>query len=177
MKNVRTLSTIVSLLCIITCTACSLDFSDTTGEMQERNQEQTNNASASNIQRAIASVPVPVLSYFQERRTVDKWARRWDKPSVPCYIYLFNYGVCIGYFVSDGKPASTRSYLTPESYSQQRGDCTYTTEQNPDLDGTYGDNNLGIRFFTASGAAVEAGAGISYVYSDTPLKLSVPKLN
>lgn len=42
--------------------------------------------------------------------------------------------------------------------------------QSPDIDGTYGDNNPGIRFFTASGIAVEwAGDGASYLYSDAPI--------
>ena len=168
---------IIAIILAVSLSSIGIIYAEGERDVQFENQQQTSKASASNIERAIASIPVPTLSYFQERRTIEKWAKRWDKPSVPCYVYLFNYGVCIGYFVSDGKPASTRSYLTPESYSQHHENCVYTTEQNPDLDGTYGDNNFGIRFFTASGSAVEAGAGISYVYSDTPLKLSVPKLN
>jgi hypothetical protein len=50
----------------------------------------------------------------------------------------------------------------------------------PDIDGTYGDNNPGIRFFTAEGTAVEwAGDGASYLYSDTPINFGypIPKLN
>jgi hypothetical protein len=85
-------------------------------------------------------------------------------------VYLISYGNIIGYYVSDGKPASTGSFLTPEYRS-------YTEEQLPDVDGTYGTNNPGIRFFTASGIAVEwAGSGTSYIYSDVPLKLNVPLL-
>jgi hypothetical protein len=117
---------------------------------------------------AQSAITVPGLSYFQERRTVAKWARHWDKPAAACYIYLISYGMVIGYYVSDGKPASTGSLLTPE----------YEYEvQLPDVDGTYGANNPGIRFFTASGIAVEwGGSGASYIYSDIPLKLSVPLL-
>ena len=46
-----------------------------------------------------------------------------------------------------------------------------------DLDGTYGSNNVGIRFFTASGVAVEwAGSGASYLFSNAKLPLNVPEL-
>lgn len=143
----------------------------------DKNREATQTAAVKNESNSLAQIPVPQNSYFQERRTVANWAKRWDKPNLPCYVYLFNYGTCIGYFVSDGKPASTRSYLVPEYKNEYRTQGCYTQEQTPDLDGTYGDNNEGIRFFTASGSAVEAGAGISYVYSDTPLNLNVTRLN
>lgn len=79
-------------------------------------------------------------------------------------------------YVSDGKPASTGSYLTPEYREEVYGGVTRNI-QLPDIDGTYGTNNPGIRFFTASGIAVEwAGSGASYIYSDVPLKLNVPLL-
>ena len=57
------------------------------------------------------------------------------------------------------------------------GEGGVAEDQTMDLDGTYGANNPGIRFFTASGIAVEwAGAGATYLYSDAPLPLNVPKL-
>jgi len=124
-------------------------------------------------------VPIPQVSYFQEKRTIAKWAERWDTPSVPTYVYLVSFGKILGYYVADGKPASTRSYLMPEDYlaDSKEGEGTATL-QAPDIDGTYGDNNPGIRFFTAEGVAVEwAGDGASYLYSDSPLPFDVPRLN
>ena len=44
-----------------------------------------------NIETAHASIPIPRMSYFQERRTIAKWAQRWDTPNLPCYIYLIAY--------------------------------------------------------------------------------------
>jgi len=121
------------------------------------------------------AIPVPNLSYFQERRTIAKWASHWDKPAAACYVYLISYGTIIGYYVSDGKPAATTSYMTPIDGPYYSGGSTIVSL--PDIDGTYGDNNPGIRFFTASGIAVEwAGAGAAYIYSDVPLKLNVPLL-
>lgn len=127
---------------------------------------------------ALEAIPIPSVSYFQERRTISKWTTRWDKPNLPCYVYLVSYGKIIGYYVTDGKPSSTRSYLLPEvkHITHSNGGCCHWPS--PDLDGTYGENNPGIRFFTAEGTAVEwAGDGASYIYSDAPLPLNVPKLN
>jgi len=136
-------------------------------------------------EKAVIAVPIPEVSYFQEKRTIAKWAERWDKPSVATYVYLVSYGTILGYYVSDGKPASTRSYIMPEEsyqklYSTTGGEWTSTMAvvSAPDIDGTYGENNPGIRFFTAEGTAVEwGGSGASYIYSDAPLPLNVPKLN
>jgi len=122
---------------------------------------------------AMAATPIPAITHFQERKTIAKWAERWDKPSVPCYVYIVSYGTILGYYVSDGKPSSTRSYLFPE-WESYNGNFALPTS---DIDGTYGENNPGIRFFTSSGIAVEwGGSGASYIYSDAPLKLNVPLL-
>ena len=126
---------------------------------------------------ADAAVPVPQLSFFVERKTLAEWAMRWDKPSIVTYLYLFCYGNCIGYYVCNGKPAATTNYLIPEYQNRYMGEGGVAQDQTMDLDGTYGANNPGIRFFTASGIAVEwAGAGATYLYSDAPLPLNVPKL-
>ena len=135
------------------------------------------NAESTRAQLAAQSaVSVPDLSYFQERRTIAKWAEHWDRPSAACYVYLISYGNIIGYYVSDGKPAATASYLTPEWNYTSTGSGWVET-QLPDVDGCYGMNNPGIRFFTASGIAVEwGGAAASYIYSDVPLSINVPLL-
>lgn len=132
-------------------------------------------AQQQSAQKAVQAVPIPSISYFQEKRTIAKWAERWDKPSVVTYVYLVSYGNIIGYYVSDGKPASTRSYLMPEESKVSGYEVVLS---NPDIDGTYGENNPGIRFFTAEGTAVEwGGSGASYLFSDAPLPINVPKLN
>lgn len=131
-----------------------------------------------NLANAEASIPIPAISYHQERRTIAKWATRWDKPNLPCYVYLVSYGIIIGYYVTDGKPSSTQSYILPEFKHNYHGSGGCCLEPTADLDGTYGKNNPGIRFFTAEGTAVEwGGSGASYLYSDAPLPVNAPKLN
>jgi hypothetical protein len=145
---------------------------------QESGTKQNMAAARESADRSANSIPVPNISYFQERRTIAKWAQRWDQPNLPCYVYLVSYGTIIGYYVTDGKPSSTSSYLTPEYRESYHSSSTTITEQLPDVDGTYGSNNQGIRFFTAEGTAVEwGGSGASYIYSDAPLPLSAPRLN
>jgi hypothetical protein len=140
----------------------------------DKARRQATNDSTNAQLAAQSAVSVPSLTYFQERRTIAKWAQHWDRPSAACYVYLISYGTIIGYYVSDGKPASTGSYLTPE-YRPYNAEGAQI--QLPDVDGCYGTNNQGIRFFTASGIAVEwAGDGAAYIYSDVPLKISVPLL-
>lgn len=141
-------------------------------------KEEEQKMQIKNLETAQTSIPIPQISYHQERRTIAKWAERWDKPNLPCYVYLVSYGKIIGYYVADGKPSSTRSYILPEYKHNTHIDGNCCLEPTADLDGTYGENNQGIRFFTAQGTAVEwGGDGASYIYSDTPLPINVPKLN
>jgi hypothetical protein len=155
---------------VIAATVCIAARAE--GEREVNNNRQT----AQNMEKQSASmIPVPVVTHFNERTTISNWVKRWDRPNIPCYVYLFSYGNCIGYFISNGKPASTQSYLTPEYMEDTNGSWGVTNKQMPDVDGTYGNNNPGIRFFTATGSAVEA-AGFQYIYSDTKLELNVPEI-
>ena len=144
---------------------------------EDKARNQANEDSRKAQESAQAAVEVPDLTYFQERRTIAKWAKHWDKPNAACYVYLINFGNIIGYYVSDGKPAATGSYMTPEYREDTIGNGGVRNIQLPDIDGCYGSNNPGIRFFTASGIAVEwGGAAASYIYSDIPLEINVPLL-
>jgi hypothetical protein len=126
-------------------------------------RRKANEQSTEAQKKSQSSVPVPDISYFQERRTVAKWAAHWDKPSAACYVYLISYGKIIGYYVSDGKPASTGSLLTPEYRREPRTESAQM--QLPDIDGTYGTNNPGIRFFHGIGYRGRVGRfrGILYL--------------
>jgi len=161
---------IVFLVLVVVALFASCEVVSSARKIAEKAQEAT-------ARTAAVAVPIPTVSYFQEKRTIAKWAERWDKPSVPTYVYLVSFGKILGYYVADGKPASTRSYLMPEDEVHYSSNGNFSTSA-PDIDGTYGDNNPGIRFFTAEGVAVEwAGDGASYLYSDAPLPFDVPRLN
>lgn len=89
------------------------------------------------------------------------------------YIVLFTEsGSVVGRFVVDGKVSSLNSYLSPnytESYYSNGG--VINTEL-ADVDGSYGENDNGIFFFTPDGKYVEWTG--TYLYSDIPFELDSP---
>lgn len=83
------------------------------------------------------------------------------------YVVLFTEsGDVIGQFTVDGKVTSLNSYLTPDSecYSSQ-----YRIDWIPDVDGSYGENDVGIFFFTTDGKYIEWDS--HYLYSDIPFNV------
>ena len=98
--------------------------------------------------------------------------------SLPCsiekplgYIILItDNGAILGNFVVDGKVSSLNSFLTP--------DTTYpnsaTSKWLADVDGSYGENDAGIFFFTPDGKYIEWTG--TYLYSDIPFEVEHPIL-
>ena len=83
------------------------------------------------------------------------------------YCVLFTEsGNVIGQFAVDGKVTSLNSYLTPSTTPTGSGG----QRELPDVDGAYGENDIGIFFFTPSWQYIEWDA--HYLYSDEPFKIS-----
>ena len=92
------------------------------------------------------------------------------------YIALFtDNGISVGKFIVDGKVSSLNSFLTPDSewYEQEYwsdGDsCNGANDWLADVDGSYGENDNGIFFFTPDGKYVEWTG--TYLYSDIPFEI------
>lgn len=82
------------------------------------------------------------------------------------YVVLMLEGVGpVGSYVVDGKISSLNSYLTPDS--EYYSSSSSLIEWLPDIDGTYGQNDGGIFFFTVDGHYKEWNG--HYLYSDTPM--------
>lgn len=92
------------------------------------------------------------------------------------YIVLFTEsGSTVGRFIVDGKVSSLNSYLTPDSeYYELHYGGSYTKENRwlADVDGSYGENDNGIFFFTPDGKYIEWTG--TYLYSDIPFEVSDP---
>ena len=92
------------------------------------------------------------------------------------YIVLFAGNATVGQFVVDGKVSSLNSFLTPDSnyYELVYNGTGYTKYNNwlADVDGSYGENDNGIFFFTPDGKYVEWTG--EYLYSDIPFKVEKP---
>ena len=85
----------------------------------KQNEIETRRAQDVNNANALSAYPVPNVQNFLERKTVSEWVKRWDKPSILTYCYVFIGQNCIGYFITNGKPASSQSYLIPEDYVEK----------------------------------------------------------
>ena len=96
------------------------------------------------------------------------------------YIVLFtDNGAVVGSFVVDGKVSSLNSFLTPDSeyYEQELYSSGSVGDGNdwlPDVDGSYGENDNGIFFFTPDGKYIEWTG--TYLYSDIPFVVDNPVL-
>lgn len=96
-----------------------------------------------------------------------------DKPLG--YIVLFTEGGgVVGRFIVDGKVTSLNSFLSPDSeyYEYSVGSGSARVQWIADVDGSYGENDNGIFFFTPDGKYIE-WTGI-YLYSDIPFEIGAP---
>lgn len=88
------------------------------------------------------------------------------------YILLMNGSAVVGTFTVDGKVSSLNSFLTPDS---EYYGTEYTNKWLPDIDGSYGENDNGIFFFTPDGKYIEWTG--EYMYSDIPFDVTDPIVN
>lgn len=85
-------------------------------------------------------------------------------------VLMTESGAVVGKFVVDGKVSSLNSYLTPDSAYYDGGE--YRVNWIPDVDGSYGSNDVGIFFFTPDGHYYEWDS--HYLYSDVPMEIEKP---
>ena len=90
------------------------------------------------------------------------------------YVVLFSGNTTVGSFIVDGKVSSLNSYLTPDSefYEFSGGEYSAKNAWLADVDGSYGENDSGIFFFTPDGRYIEWTG--SYLYSDIPFEVKDP---
>lgn len=128
--------------------------------------------------------------YNLTRRAYWVNGQREKAQMVPCavnkplgYVVLFTEsGSVVGSFVVDGKVSSLNSYLSPDSEVYEVGgegvdSSVYSngTSENDwiaDVDGSYGENDNGIFFFTPDGKYIEWTG--TYLYSDIPFEVENP---
>lgn len=187
------LSLVLALCLTMAClTGCERD--ETASEKDiEKTQKVTN--------ELVSNQPTPTdIDYSLERYNLIKRAywvngQREKANTLPCeiekplgYIVLFTEsGSIIGTFVVDGKVSSLNSYLTPDSEFYEKDtayrsmDDTSTTRAYDysnkwlaDVDGSYGENDKGIFFFTTDGKYIEWTG--TYLYSDIPFIVDDPVL-
>lgn len=167
---------LVTILATIVAALCACDYTPT-----EKDRLNT----VSNANRLAESQPTPTdIEYSLERYNLIRrayWVNgmRDKAASLPCplanipmgYVVLFtDNGAVVGRFEVDGKVSSLNSFLTPDSEYYESG--TRYNDWVADVDGSYGENDQGIFFFTPDGKYIEWNGG--YLYSDIPFSIENP---
>ena len=91
------------------------------------------------------------------------------------YVVLFAGNTVVGKFMVDGKVSSLNSFLSPDYVENRYGLDSATHVINSelaDVDGSYGENDNGIFFFTPEGRYLE-WTGV-YLFSDIPFEIEDP---
>lgn len=176
------------LVLTIVCALCGLTGCGETAESSSSEEDKQNTQNVG--EKLSKNQPTPTdIDYSLERYNLIKrayWVNGMkDKANslaspiadMPLgYVVLFTEsGDVIGQFTIDGKVTSLNSFLTPDSewYEQEYwsdGDSyNGANDWLPDVDGSYGENDNGIFFFTTDGKYVEWTG--TYLYSDIPFNV------
>ena len=186
MKKILKIILILALSVIIVCSATSCDIDETTAGSRKDTQNTVDNANKlQNNQQTPTDIDYSLERYNLIRRTYWVNGQREKANTLPCeiekplgYIVLFSGNVVVGNFVVDGKVSSLNSFLTPDSeyYEIATGSSwTYYNQWLADVDGSYGENDSGIFFFTNDGKYIEWNG--NYLYSDIPFTVDSPILS
>lgn len=171
------------IVIVFIMTACSTDsISATSGSAADKAaQKEVANTLASN-QPTPTDIDYSLERYNLIRRTYWVNGQREKANMLVCeiekplgYIVLFAGNTTVGRFIVDGKVSSLNSFLTPDSEYYEvcyGGDYTKINSWLADVDGSYGENDNGIFFFTPDGKYVEWTG--EYLYSDIPFEIEKP---
>lgn len=180
-KTVRAISLIgVAVLALLVLTGCSDTpiAKDTKADVQAQ-------IAVANVLAGNQSTPTDI-NYSLERYNLIRRAywvngQREKANALVCaiekplgYIVLFAGNTVVGNFIVDGKVTSLNSFLSPDSeyYEYSYGEHRTYNKWLADVDGSYGENDNGIFFFTPDGKYVEWTG--EYLYSDIPFIVNSP---
>lgn len=184
MKKILSVILMVAILIgvCISLTACD-EISEPTGSYADRQNTKAVADSLSQSQPTPTDINFSLERFNLIRRAYWVNGQREKAASVICrvdrplgYIVLFTEsGSVVNRFVVDGKVSSLNSYLTADSdyYEIATGSSsTYRNNWLADVDGSYGENDSGIFFFTPDGKYIEWTG--TYLYSDIPFEVDNP---
>ena len=182
---------ILAVMLMISMVGCDAEFDDS-GSKEDINSTMKTASTLQEKQPTPTDIDYSLERYNLIRRAYWVNGQREKAAAVICqvdkplgYIVLFTEsGSVVGRFIVDGKVSSLNSFLTPDSeYYEKDMDCSngdstmravdrYSNKWLADVDGSYGENDAGIFFFTPDGKYVE-WTGI-YLYSDIPFEVNDP---
>lgn len=171
-KRITTIGTCcIIMLVACTCTACDVEASDEAKTRALAEHLKSNQQTPTDIDYSLERYNLIRRAYWVngQREKANAVICQVQKPLG--YIVLFTEsGAIAGRFCVDGKVSSLNSYLTPDSeyYSSE----SYSVRWLADVDGSYGENDNGIFFFTPEGNYLEWTG--TYLYSDLPFEVDEP---
>lgn len=178
-KNVSILLLVAITICMLA--GCDSDYQEQTSDV-EKQQSITKDLQQS--QPTPTDIDYSLERYNLIRRAYWVNGQREKALSLPCpvekplgYVVLMLEGVgVVGNYVIDGKVSSLNSFLTPDSeyYEYSAGETSKKNNWLADVDGSYGENDNGIFFFTTDGKYIEWTG--TYIYSDIPYIVDDPIL-
>lgn len=165
---------IATIAMLFTFTACE----DTSKTAQSSGQRLTEQAFAQ--QQEAVPYPADELRDSLERRNLRERLLRQNDPDKIGYVYILSFGEFIGYYTIKGKVSSTQSQMTTDVLQvdtpSDGSNAKNSIVTAPGDDGSYGENEPGVFFFTTSGAMVQVST--DYIYSDEPVAVGgIPELN
>lgn len=181
----KVLALLLATLCLLsTLAACGGGSSGNSQSGTEENisdtKEITNNLTKN--QPTPTDIDYSLERYNLTRRAYWVNGQREKANALVCkvdrplgYIVLFAGNTVVGRFVVDGKVSSLNSFLSPDYVENRYGFSESTHVINTelaDVDGSYGENDFGIFFFTPDGKYVEWTG--EYLYSDIPFEIDNP---
>ena len=176
MKKIVMVVLIFTIL-VISLTAC--EVTDTTGSGQDIVSTQGVADSLAISQPTPTDINFSLERYNLMRRAYWVNGQREKANSIICevpkpfgYIILFAGNAPVSRFIVDGKVSSLNSFLTPNTYDEYVTSGGVKTIELSDVDGSYGENDNGVFFFTVDGNYVEWTG--EYLYSDIPIEIDNP---
>lgn len=183
-KSFRIASFILAAMVVITLGGCA--------EVEASGSYSDKIATQAVANKLTANQPTPTdIDYSLERYNLIRRAywvngQREKANALPCAVnkplgytvLITDNGAVVGSFIVDGKVSSLNSYLTPDSeyYEQDYGANGVSRGDGndwlADVDGSYGENDNGIFFFTPDGKYIEWTG--TYLYSDIPFEVDNP---
>ena len=174
MKNyiLKLFIVIMMIVVLASCfTGCetSGSYQDISNTKEATNNLQSNQPTPTDINYSLERYNLIRRAYWVngQREKANALVCEIEKPLG--YIVLFTEaGGVVGRFVVDGKVSSLNSFLTPDTSSPNSTSADWLA----DVDGSYGENDNGIFFFTPDGKYIE-WSGV-YLYSDIPFEIDAP---
>lgn len=185
MKKVKIIAILAMFVCcVFIFSGCdskgnSITYGKAAGTIEDsRSQAELAGILAEN-QKTPTDIDYSLERYNLIRRTYWVNGQREKANTIICpiekplgYIVLFAGNTVAGKFVVDGKVSSLNSFLTPSNVDTYYGSGGVITTEMADVDGSYGENDDGIFFFTPNGNYIEWTG--EYLYSDIPFEVDNP---